>query len=67
MKMKRAYTMTPKAIAARKAAAHAARTKGRKQWVTMRVEPDAKQRVTDYVADPRNECPTLSEALRRNF
>ena len=66
--MKRAYTMTPKALAARRASALLKRKHGKKkEWVTMRVQPDARQRVTDYVADPRNDCPTLSEALRRNF
>lgn len=66
--MKRAYTMTPKALAARRASALLKRKHGKsKEWVTMRVQPDARQRVTDYVNDPRNDCPTLSEALRRNF
>ncbi len=54
-------------LAQRRANAAARCAAGRKSWVTMRVEPDAKARVTEYVNDPENDCPTISEALRRNF
>jgi hypothetical protein len=65
--MKRKYNMSELALASRRLTGAKRAARGKKAFVTMRVEPDAKKRVTDYVADPRNECPTLSEALRRNF
>ncbi len=65
--MKRKYNMSELALATRRQTAAKRAARGKKAFVTMRVEPDAKKRVTDYVADPRNNCQTLSEALRRVF
>jgi translation elongation factor EF-G len=47
--------------------AAAAKARGKKEFVTMRVEPDARNLVRDYVADRKNKVDTISKAIRKKF
>lgn len=51
----------------RRANAEASKARGKKPFVTMRVEPDARNLVRDYVADRKNKVDTVSEAIRKKF
>ena len=71
-KKRRAYAMSADARAARKRGAEATRAAaeargGKKEFVTLRVEPDAREMMRAFVADPANGCATFSDAIRTRF
>lgn len=65
MKIKK--TLSDAQLAQRRANAAAQKAKGKKAFVTISLERDAKGLIKNYVENPKNEVSTLSEAVRKRF
>lgn len=67
MMMKKKKQLTEAQLAQRRANAAAQKAKGKKAFVTVSLERDAKGLIKNYVANQKNEVKTLSEAVRKRF
>jgi len=65
MKIKK--TLSEAQLAQRRANAEAQKAKGKKRFVTINLEPEARDMIRDYVRDPKNKVSTLSEAVKARF
>ena len=65
MKIKK--TLTEAQLAQRRANAEAQKARGKKDFVTVRMERDAADMVRAFVADRKNRVDTISAAIRGRF